>query len=104
MLADQGTTVLLTTHYLEEAEALADRVSVIVAGRIVASGTPAGLGGRPRADATVRWSDATGPHEVRTPTPTALIQQLGGAGELAELTVTRPSLEDVYLDLIGEAR
>ena len=104
MLADQGTTVLLTTHYLEEAEALADRVSVIVDGRIVASDTPADLGGRAAAEATVRWHDATGPHEVRTATPTALVRQLGGAGELAELTVTRPSLEDVYLDLIGDHR
>jgi len=104
MLADQGTTVLLTTHYLEEAEALADRVSVIVNGRIVASDTPANLGGRATAEATVRWHDATGPHEVRTATPTSLVHQLGGAGELAELTVTRPSLEDVYLDLIGDHR
>ena len=104
MLADQGTTILLTTHYLDEAEALADRVSVIVDGRIAANDTPAGLGGRANADATVRWHDATGPHEVRTATPTALIRQLGGAAELAELTVTRPSLEDIYLDLIGETR
>ena len=104
MLADQGTTILLTTHYLDEAEALADRVSVIVDGQVVASDTPTGLGGRASADATVRWHDTTGPHEIRTADPTALIQQVAGRGELAELTVTRPSLEDVYLDLIGETR
>jgi ABC-2 type transport system ATP-binding protein len=104
MLANQGTTVLLTTHYLDEAEALADRVSVIVDGRIVANDTPAGLGGRAHAEATVHWQDHTGAHDVRTATPTALINQLSGDGELAELTVTRPSLEDIYLDLIGEQR
>ncbi|HEX9337587.1 MAG TPA: ABC transporter ATP-binding protein [Pseudonocardiaceae bacterium] len=104
LLADQGTTILLTTHYLDEAEALADRVSVIVDGRIVASDTPAGLGGRATADATVRWQDATGQHAVRTATPTALVRQLAGDTELAELTVSRPSLEDVYLDLIGDHR
>jgi ABC-2 type transport system ATP-binding protein len=104
MLADQGTTILLTTHYLDEAEAIADRVSVIVAGRIVASDSPAGLGGRATAEATVHWLDTTGQHDVRTATPTALIRQLAGDTELAELTVTRPSLEDVYLDLIGEQR
>jgi ABC-2 type transport system ATP-binding protein len=103
-LAAEGTTVLLTTHYLDEAEALADRVSVIVEGRIVAEDTPAGLGGRASAAATVHWVAADGPHDVRTETPTALITGLAGAGELAELTVRRPSLEDVYLDLIGERR
>jgi ABC-2 type transport system ATP-binding protein len=103
-LADGGTTVLLTTHYLDEAEALADRVSVIVGGRIVAEDTPAGLGGRASAAATVHWVDDTGRHDVRTDTPTALVRQPSGHGELAELTVRRPSLEDVYLDLIGAQR
>jgi ABC-2 type transport system ATP-binding protein len=104
LLRDEGTTVLLTTHYLDEAEALADRVSVIANGRIVAEDTPAGLGGRATAAATVHWVDDTGPHDVRTDTPTALISQLAGGGELAALTVRRPSLEDVYLDLIGDTR
>jgi ABC-2 type transport system ATP-binding protein len=104
LLADEGTTVLLTTHYLDEAEALADRLSVIAGGRIVAEGTPADIGGRANAAATVHWVDRDGPHEVRTPTPTALIGELSGHGELAELSVRRPSLEDVYLDLIGEHR
>jgi ABC-2 type transport system ATP-binding protein len=104
LLADEGTTVVLTTHYLDEAEALADRLSVIVGGRIVAEGTPADIGGRANAAATVHWVDGDGPHEVRTPTPTALIGELSGHGELAELSVRRPSLEDVYLDLIGEHR
>ncbi|HEX4223044.1 MAG TPA: ABC transporter ATP-binding protein [Pseudonocardiaceae bacterium] len=103
-LADEGTTILLTTHYLDEAEALADRVAVLADGRIVAQDTPAGLGGRATAEVTVRWVAADGPHEVRTATPTAVIAQLAVGGELPELRVVRPSLEDVYLDLIGAHR
>jgi ABC-2 type transport system ATP-binding protein len=103
-LASDGTTILLTTHYLDEAEALADRLAVITDGRIVATDTPAGLGGRTTAEATVRWADREGPHDVCTATPTELIAKLWAGGELPGLTVSRPSLEDVYLDLIGEQR
>ncbi|WP_199441178.1 ABC transporter ATP-binding protein [Umezawaea beigongshangensis] len=100
-LAAEGTTILLTTHYLDEAEELADRVAVIANGEVVAEGTPASLGGRATAEATVRWVDERGPQLRRTPNPTALVAELGAHGELTELTVTRPSLEDTYLDLIG---
>jgi ABC-2 type transport system ATP-binding protein len=103
-LAAGGTTILLTTHYLDEAEALADRVAVIAGGRIVAEGTPATLGGRSTAKATVSWVGPGGPQTVLTDTPTAMIAELSRDGELAELTVTRPSLEDTYLELIGEPR
>ncbi|MGA6165392.1 ABC transporter ATP-binding protein [Amycolatopsis magusensis] len=103
LLALDGTTILLTTHYLDEAEALANRVAVIARGEIVAEGTPATLGGRAGAEATVRWEDADGPQERRTATPTELVRRLSaGGGELAGLTVTRPSLEDTYLELIGQ--
>jgi len=102
MLADEGTTILLTTHYLDEAEALADRVAVIARGRIVAEGAPTTLGGRATAEATVRWRGADGPQVRTTAEPAKLITELHRHGEPAELTVSRPTLEDVYLDLIGE--
>jgi ABC-2 type transport system ATP-binding protein len=102
-LADGGTTILLTTHYLEEAEHLADRVGVINAGRIVEVATPARLGGRASAAATVRWMGPDGPQSVQTDTPTATVTELAArfGGEVPELVVERPSLEDVYLRMIG---
>ncbi|MCE7009007.1 ABC transporter ATP-binding protein [Kibdelosporangium philippinense] len=104
-LAADGTTIVLTTHYLDEAEALADRVAVIAKGEIVAEGTPAELGGRSTRHATVRWVDQNGEQQVQTATPTKLIGELSrGGGELAGLTVARPTLEDVYLDLVGGSR
>jgi ABC-2 type transport system ATP-binding protein len=75
-LAAEGTTILLTTHYLDEAEALADRVAVIARGRIVAEGTPRTLGGRAGAEATVRWVDELGAHAERTAFPTKVINEL----------------------------
>ena len=103
-LAAGGTTIVLTTHYLDEAEALAHRVAVIAGGRIVAEGTPATLGGRSTAKATVSWLGPDGRQVRLTDAPTALIRELSQGGELPELTVTRPSLEDTYLSLIGEPR
>jgi ABC-2 type transport system ATP-binding protein len=104
MLAQDGTTIVLTTHYLDEAEALADRVAVIAGGVIVAEGTPATLGGRDHAKATVAWVNETGRHAELTDDPAALVYQRVAAGEhLAELTVTQPSLEDIYLELIGSS-
>jgi ABC-2 type transport system ATP-binding protein len=104
-LADEGTTILLTTHYLDEAEALADRVGVLAAGRIREVGTPAGLGGRATAPATVSWRSAGGRQSVKTSAPSRVVTELTATfgGEVPELTVTRPSLEDVYLRMIDEA-
>jgi ABC-2 type transport system ATP-binding protein len=103
-LAGAGTTVLLTTHYLDEAEALADRVGVINHGRLIASGTPAELGGRAEQPAIVSWTGPDGPHEERTHAPTEVVLRLAGqfaGGEIPGLAVRRPDLEDVYLDMIG---
>jgi ABC-2 type transport system ATP-binding protein len=102
-LRQQGTTILLTTHYLDEAEHLADRVAVISAGRIVEVSSPQTLGGRAEAAATVRWVTPDGPREVTTDTPTKVVTELAASfgGEVPELVVERPSLEDVYLRMIG---
>ena len=102
-LAEGGTTVLLTTHYLDEAQVLANRVGVIAHGRLVALDTPARLVGAGAHRATVRWEDENGSHEELTTEPTALVSSLATrhAGEIPGLQVLRPTLEDVYLDLIG---
>ena len=98
-----GTTILLTTHYLDEAEELADRVAVITAGKIVEVSTPALLGGRSTAKATVSWMGRSGLESEESDNPTAVVAKLAAqfAGDIPELVVTRPSLEDIYLKMIG---
>jgi ABC-2 type transport system ATP-binding protein len=102
-LATGGTTILLTTHYLDEAEHLADRVGVIAGGRLLALDTPANLGGRRREQATVTWEEEGARRSIRTDSPTAEVARLAARfpAEVPELTVTRPSLEDTYLGLIS---
>ena len=104
-LSNGGTTIVLTTHYLDEAEQLADRIGVINHGRLIAEGSPQDIGGPGLRVPRVRWRDASGPREVVTHQPAALVHSLsdGGATEPAELAVVRPSLEDIYLQLIGAA-
>ncbi len=123
-LCTDGTTVLLTTHYLDEAEHLADRVGVLTHGRMVAEGTPAeliggvadtvvsfavdadavpSLDGVVPANATIRGGNV----EFSTTTPTEHVHAVTGWAldrgvELASLSVVRPSLEDVFLGLAGE--
>jgi ABC-2 type transport system ATP-binding protein len=112
-----GKTILLTTHYMDEAQNLADRVAVIVAGEIVAEGPPDTLGGRREAETTIRFVRPDGelpslPHtdtangvvEVRTDDPTRVLHELTAwaldrGQPLEGLEVRRPSLEDVFLEL-----
>ena len=97
-----GKTVLLTTHYLDEAEQLADRVAVLREGQIVASGTPAELTRTPATE--IRYRENGREVVVRTAEPTRVLAELtaqavGRGEELQELEVRRPSLEEVYLEL-----
>ena len=121
-LASLGKTVLLTTHYMDEAQYLADRVAVIAAGRIVAEGPPATLGDRDHAAARIRYRlpdgaippaglidapDGDGFVQVASEDVVADLHRLTGWALASSVTldgleVTRPSLEDVYLSLTGE--
>jgi ABC-2 type transport system ATP-binding protein len=105
-LRELGKTILLTTHYLDEAQQLADRVAVIVGGRIVELGTPAELIGA-SARAEIRYRSNGEQIVVETERPTAELHRLTGEAlargeELDGLEVRRPSLEDVYLELVDE--
>jgi ABC-2 type transport system ATP-binding protein len=105
-LKDEGTTILLTTHYLDEAAQLGDRAGVILGGRLVDVGTVEELGGAEARVPIVRWRDPDGgPREVRTARPAELVASLVArlGGEPAGLEVIRPSLEDIYLQLVRAA-
>jgi ABC-2 type transport system ATP-binding protein len=106
-LRDLGKTVFLTTHYMDEAQRLADRVTIIAAGRIVARGTPEDLGERESGETTIRYRSGGEEVVVQTRTPVETLHQITAAAlavgeELEGLEVTRPSLEDVYLELTAE--
>ena len=106
-LQELGKTILLTTHYLDEAQALCDRVAIIKDGRILVEGPPGELGAA-STRYRIAWRDDRGELQMReAEDPTALLHQLTSAalarGEpLRDLSVTRPSLEDVYLELTAE--
>ena len=103
-LKRDGTTILLTTHYLDEAAQLADRVAVIAAGRLVEIGAVDEIGGAEARIPVVRWRDEHGLHEERTEAPAGRVADLTATlgGEPRDLEVIRPSLEDVYLDMVGQ--
>ncbi len=103
-LKADGVTILLTTHYLDEADALADRVVVIARGRKVADTTPAELGTRGRDQVLVRWRENYELHEERTTSPTQFVTMLAArlGGEIPSLEVVRTTLEDAYLELVRE--
>jgi len=102
-LRDEGATIVLTTHYLDEAEALADRVAVIVRGKIVEIAPPAELGGRATSLATISWRDGAQVRSEKSANPTQRVTELSAQfdGEIPELSVKRASLEDIYLEMIG---
>lgn len=103
-LQAEGTTILLTTHYLDEAAQLSQRGAVIAGGSVVAEGAIDELGGASARVPIVRWSQGGVMREERTEHPAALVARLAEAGEPEALEVVRPSLEDVYLGLIGRNR
>ena len=103
-LRSLGKTILLTTHYLDEAQQLADRVAVIRAGRIVGLGTPAELIGDARRT-EIRYRRDGEPVVIETDDPTRVLHDLtagalAAGDELEHLEVRRPTLEDVYLELV----
>ncbi len=103
-LQDEGTTILLTTHYLDEAAQLADRVAVITRGRLRAIGPVAGFGGEKARTPRVTWFEHAVMHEARTDRPweftAALAARLGGEPE--GLEIRRPALEEIYLEMVDE--
>jgi ABC-2 type transport system ATP-binding protein len=122
-LREAGTTIMLTTHYMDEAQALADRVAVMAGGRIVAEGPPSAIGGRDTGRARIRFALPRGTTLgdlpaaaaagddglviVQTTEPTQMLHRLTGwalgrGAVLDRLTVDRPSLEDVYLRLTSD--
>jgi ABC-2 type transport system ATP-binding protein len=106
-LRELGKTVFLTTHYMDEAQRLADRVTIIAKGEIVARGTPADLGDRESRPTRITYREDGREVELETTDPVRELNELTGRA-LAEgralegLEVTRPSLEDVYLELTDE--
>lgn len=102
-LQREGTTILLTTHYLDEAAELAERAAIIVGGQMASVGRIDELGGPDARVPLVRWREGGEAREERTDDPGALVAQLyDRLGEPERLEVVRPSLEDVYLSFLGD--
>jgi ABC-2 type transport system ATP-binding protein len=103
-LKTEGTTILLTTHYLDEAAQLSDRAGIIAGGKLIEIGKIDEIGGSDARIPIVRWTDATGTQQQqRTNEPGKVVADLvKSAGEPRNLEIVRPSLEDIYLDLVRE--
>ncbi|MBH0099848.1 ABC transporter ATP-binding protein [Salinibacterium sp. NSLL150] len=102
-LKADGTSILLTTHYLDEAAQLGDRAGVIAGGKMIDIGAIDEIGGQEARTPVVRWRDANGKHEERTHAPGAVVGSLMASGvEPAGLEIVRPSLEDIYLQLVSD--
>ena len=103
-LRELGKTVFLTTHYMDEAQRLADRAAIVAGGEIVARGAPEELGDRRDRPTRISYRQDGRETELETTTPVETLNELTGRAlaegiELEGLEVTRPSLEDVYLEL-----
>jgi ABC-2 type transport system ATP-binding protein len=103
-LRDLGKTVFLTTHYMDEAQRLADRVAIIAGGEVVARGTPEDLGDRDAQPSRITYRRGGEEVSLETATPVQTLNRLTSEAlergeDLENLEVRRPSLEDVYLEL-----
>jgi ABC-2 type transport system ATP-binding protein len=103
-LRELGKTVFLTTHYMDEAQRLADRVAILAEGEVVARGAPEGLGDRDSQPTVITYRGPEGEVSLTTTTPVETLNELTGKAlaegfALENLEVKRPSLEDVYLEL-----
>jgi ABC-2 type transport system ATP-binding protein len=100
-LKSEGTTILLTTHYLDEAAQLSDRAGIIAGGKLIEIGKIDEIGGADARIPIIRWTDSKGHQERRTNTPGAVVAELMKSGaEPKNLEIVRPSLEDIYLKLV----
>ena len=102
MLQAEGTTILLTTHYLDEAAELSERAAILVGGEVASVGRIDELGGPGARTPVVRWREGGITREERTDDPGAVVAALYARhGEPERLEVVRPHLEDVYLSFLG---
>jgi ABC-2 type transport system ATP-binding protein len=101
-LKARGKTIVYTTHYMEEAEKLCDRVAIVEHGKLLALDTVDQLIRKHGGDSDLRYSSAGVSHSIKTSDPLAEIQKLlAGAGDINDLSLTRPNLEHVFLNLTG---
>lgn len=104
-LKEEGTTILLTTHYLDEAAQLSDRAGVIAGGTLIDIGPVDALGSAEARIPLVRWQENGTSREKRSPEPAKMVAELyQRMGEPEQIEIVRPSLEDIYLELVGHEK